>query len=300
MGRPDARLPNTFILGAPRSGTTFVYGYLHGHPHVWMSERKEPWYFGTNGPTQWQGPGDGQPICDAEEYAGLFVGAGENHRVIGEGSTSYLASEVAVRRIKAERPDARFIVVLRQPVERAWSNYVLHVAEGRETARWFTKAIALEEERAARGWSPFWQYTGVSRYREQLERWFGAFPREAFLVLPFDDLATAPESTLAAVDDFLGLERGGYQVSHAYRFEGRVIRNRLLALLRAAGAASVARRLENIVPGSAFRRAYAAAVKLAYRKPALSPEVRRRLLPDFARDIRYVESVINRPMPGWW
>src|SRR5437762_14391876 len=104
--------PNLFMLGGPKCGTTSFQEYLAGHPQVFMSEPKEPCYFDKDLPFP------ASPRNDAE-YMRCFDGATGEHTVIGEASTNYLYSKVAVATILAFNPAARFIVMLRKPIDMA-------------------------------------------------------------------------------------------------------------------------------------------------------------------------------------
>jgi hypothetical protein len=137
-------------------------------------------------------------------------------RIVGEASPGYVFHPLAPARVKATVPEARLIVLLRDPVDRALSHYHHEVALGRESLS-FEEALDAEaertrgeEERLVREPGSFshawWDYTYVARgrYAEQLERWFEVFPREQMLVLPSDELAAEPDRTYGAVLRFLG------------------------------------------------------------------------------------------------
>jgi Sulfotransferase domain len=141
--------------------------------------------------------------------------------VVGEASPSYLFHPLAAERVARMLPNARLIVLLRNPVDRAFSHYQHEVALGREELS-FEDALAQEDERMrgeldrmlrdptyfSHAW---WNYTYAARgrYAEQLERWFAAFPREQLLVLLTDDLAADTASTYRRVLEFLEVEPRG-------------------------------------------------------------------------------------------
>jgi hypothetical protein len=198
-------LPGFLILGAQKAGTTALYAYLRRHPEItgpsWKEvsffdrhwTRGEAWYRG-NFPNVWRSRGD----------------------LIGEASPSYLFHPLAPRRVAELVPAAKLIVLVRNPVERAYSHYQHEVALGREPLS-FEEALAAEDERTAgeearlaaepgyfsHAW---WNYTyrARGRYAEQLERWLEVFPREQLLVLPSEELLREPEATHAFVLEFLG------------------------------------------------------------------------------------------------
>jgi hypothetical protein len=105
------RLPNYFLIGAPKCGTTAIYEYLKDHPNVWSPRVKEPNFFNTD----LQHPL--RPVADEKEYLDLYKGAGENILAAGDYTGWYLYSEVAVPAILKFNPDAKFIVIFRSPVQ---------------------------------------------------------------------------------------------------------------------------------------------------------------------------------------
>ena len=133
-------LPNFFIVGAPKCGTTALYAYLAQHPDVFMSDPKEPHYFGSDLDFRYRRrPSD-------QQYRSYFAGAGDRRR-IGEGSVWYLYSECAADEIGQAVPDARIIVMLRDPVEMIPSLHSQFVYNGHEDLA-LADALAAEEDRA--------------------------------------------------------------------------------------------------------------------------------------------------------
>jgi hypothetical protein len=198
-------LPDFLILGAQKAGTTALYAYIRWHPGITGPSWKEVSFFDRH-----YERGDSW-------YRGHFpIRAGD--RLIGEASPGYLFHPLAPERIKSTVPDARLIVLLRDPVDRALSHYHHEVALGREPLS-FEDAIEAEAERTRgeeermvhdpRYFSQAcWDYTYLARgrYAEQLERWLGVFPREQLLVLPSEELAAEPSKTYAGVLGFLGAQ----------------------------------------------------------------------------------------------
>ena len=196
-------LPDFLILGAQKAGTTALYAYLRWHPGLTGPAWKEVSYF------------DRHYRRGARWYRGHFP-LRPGDRVVGEASPGYLFHPLAPSRVKATVPEARLIVLLRDPVDRALSHYYHEVALGREPLT-FEQAIEAEpertrgeEERLSREPDYFshtwWDYTYLARgrYAEQLERWLAVFPREQLLVLASDELAAEPGQTFARVLEFLG------------------------------------------------------------------------------------------------
>jgi Sulfotransferase domain len=208
FGRGTARwrpLPEFLVIGAQKAGTTALYAYLRWHPAITGPSWKEVSFFDRH---WWRGE---------RWYRGQFPlrSAG---RLVGEASPSYLFHPLAPERVRSLLPDVRLIALLRDPVERAYSQYQHEVALGREPLS-FEDALEAEEERTrgeverlvadprafSRDW---WDHTYAARglYAEQLERWLAVFPRNQLLVVATDELGEKPAETYAAVLSFLGVE----------------------------------------------------------------------------------------------
>ncbi|MET0188791.1 MAG: sulfotransferase [Pseudonocardia sediminis] len=207
------RLPGFLLLGAPKCGTSALHNALSTHPGLFLSTPKEPKFFLTDGPppTSGGGPGDvptwGEHVWRREDYEALFDGAAPD-ALCGESTVFYLYDRDAQRRIRDLLPAARLVAVLRDPVERAHSNWAHLRGAGLEPEEDFVAALELEKQRIADGWAHFWHYAAQGRYGEQLEHLFSLFPREQVLLLRYRELRDAPAATADRVCAFLGVETG--------------------------------------------------------------------------------------------
>lgn len=204
--------PNLFLIGAPRAGTTALYAALAGHPDVFAPAEKEPQHYlfaGEHGRRLYSFRGrrrvPAAQICNyaaPEAYAALYQN-GRHARYRLDGSTIYWAHGYVADLAAAECPDARLIVVLREPVARAVSHYHFNVARGEEPAE---LAEALEEELQGRR-REWWLggYLHSSRYRDRLAPYIKAFGTDRICILDFDRLITDPASALGRVAAFLDL-----------------------------------------------------------------------------------------------
>ena len=132
------RVPDFFIVGNPKSGTTALYEMLRGHPQIFLPELKEPWFFASDMRPRFQPPRSAPPFETLEDYLTLFDAATPGQR-IGEASTAYLWSSTAAARIAELRPDARIIAILREPASFLRSLHMqllrTHVESRRTSAR---------------------------------------------------------------------------------------------------------------------------------------------------------------------
>jgi Sulfotransferase domain len=190
-------VPNFFIVGAQKAGTTSLYAYLGQHPQIYMSPVKEPSYFA---PEQCR---EGF-MFSWERYLDLFKGAVEEI-AIGEATATYLYSHTAARNIAACVPQAKIIVNLRNPVDRAFSQY-LHMLTAGVTRKSFREQIDSSMRCSEEEFGLLWPFLELGRYTEQLKRYFGEFPRSQIHISYYEDLARAPARLLTDLFNFLDVE----------------------------------------------------------------------------------------------
>ena len=202
---PFRPLPDFLVLGAQKAGTTALYEYLTRHPQISGPSWKEVSFF------------DRHWARGESWYRGNFPNVARTRgKHVGEASPSYVFHPLAPQRVQEVVPEARLIVLVRNPVDRALSQYNHEVALGREALP-FEEALDAEEERLRgeqermaadpRYFSREWwshTYKARGRYAEQLERWLAVFPGEQLRALPSDDLGSAPARAHAQVLEFLG------------------------------------------------------------------------------------------------
>ena len=208
---PPSTLPDFFIAGQPKSGTTALYEMLRRHPQIHMPDSKEPWFFAAELHERTPPRPGGTPQT-LEEYAALFAQARPDQRV-GEASALYLWSHTAAERIAAVRPDARIVVILREPASLLRSLHLQFLQTNIETESDLAKALALESARCEGVGVPshtYWpqalRYSGHVRYVEQLGRYDALFPSEQMLVLIYDDFRNDNEATVRRVLRFLDVD----------------------------------------------------------------------------------------------
>lgn len=278
----EARRPNLFIIGAAKSGTTSLHHYLDAHPGICMSEPKEPGYFAhemTYYPK------------DLDWYLGLFADAG-HAPVIGESSTHYTKHPVypgVPARIAAFAPDARFIYLMRDPVDRAISHYWHNV---RQMAEHRPPLTALRRDV---------QYVAFSDYPMQLERYFEQFDRDRFCLLTFEEFIGDPARTVASILGWLGLDPDRGPAC----FEKRNSTPREFAGSRGRGFINRFRftpfwdRLSPVVPSPLKK--YAKRFALRRVRPHTEPtdDVVAYLRPIMARKVEELGELLGRDFPEW-
>ena len=184
-----------FIIGPPKAGTSALHRALSFHPQLHLSRIKEPKFFLSPGvrphPSGQRGPGDAHSaqewVWRTDRYAAQFASAPSgSHR--GESTPFYLYDHAAQTRIAEAVPDARLIAVLRDPVDRAYSNWMHLWSDGLEPQPDFVAACEAEDARIEAGFAPFWHYRRLGLYGRQLEHLLGLFPPQQVHVIRYRDL----------------------------------------------------------------------------------------------------------------
>src|ERR1700761_4596742 len=298
-------LPDFLVAGVPKAGTTALHAALSRHPGLYMSPIKEPKFFLTDGPPPAKGgPGDAltyrEHVWQQDRYEALFDAAPPGVPR-GESTPLYLYDRPALRRIRDLIPAAKLVVILRDPVERAHSNWTHLWSAGLEPEPDFVRACAEEERRIAAGWASFWHYTGLGRYGEQLEYLFTLFPREQVLVIRYRLLVDEPAQTLDRICEFLGVPTGVLTeipkqnvTSHPEPTLGH----------RAVSAAQrAARAFGTLIPGLTAATLTGPLERYLQRhsreRQPLSWEQRQGLIPRFESDIRLLEQVLGESFQDW-
>ncbi len=208
------RLPDFFIVGHPKSGTTALYEMLRRHPQIFMPDLKEPRWFAPDlrprfAPAAPGGVSEAQGALPAtlEQYLALFAPAAPGE-LIGEASPSYLRSATAAGLIAAAQPAARIIAILREPAGFLRSLHLELVQNHVEHEQDLRRAFENEqlEPSGSGGGPPSTRYSDRLRYVEQLERYAAVFPREQMLVLIYDDFRRDNEGTVRSVLRFLEVD----------------------------------------------------------------------------------------------
>ena len=200
--------PNFFLAGAPKAGTTSLHRYLSQHPRIFMSRVKEPCYFACEvRPENFAEPYR-QPspdlITDWPSYLRLFQDAGDA-AAIGEASVCYLWSPTAAANIAGRIPGARILMVLRDPAERAFSQYLHGVAKGR-IAGGFRDHIDASLRDTAGCFRPTYPLLQFGHYGVQIRRYLAHFPSRQLHIALYEDYQRDPAGFYRGVLDFLGVD----------------------------------------------------------------------------------------------
>lgn len=303
--------PNFLVIGAPKAGTTSLYFYLKQHPQIYMCPIKEPDFFSWEGATEGPLTTFGRIqlpryATDWKAYCELFKGA-DSALAIGEATPAYLYHPEAPRRIKKYIPNAMMIAVLRNPIERAFSEYLMAIRDGIETARSFAEALELEEKRAAEGgWAHWYHYKRIGLYGEQLERYYRLFSKEQIKIFLFEDLQHEPLSVVREIFVFLGVDPNFVpNLSERHNPYGVPRFPRLQAwLLKPSKVKRVIFTPIRLMLPEAKRKELLLRFLRDWNikpmpKPGLDPEIRRQLAEYYREDIMKLQNLIDRDLSHW-
>lgn len=277
--------PDFIIAGAAKSGATTIWRWLSTHPDIFMPAVDEAGFF-----SHWDRPAHpaagpfnaadcARAATDWDGYRALFRPAGR--RIAGEASPIYLMDPAAPARIAARLPAAQVILVLREPVARAFAQFAHHLRDGLETTGDFAAALGAEADRLARGWSLFHGYAWGGRYATQLANLWRHLPRARTLVILHEDLEARPEESWRRLCRFIGVSD-----AHLPDFAHRVDRR--------AGLSAAPR------PGGLACALKAGRQRLnAGPRPRLDPAAAARLSAGYSAEIDALERMIGRDLSGW-
>lgn len=302
----DNRWPDFLVIGAAKSGTTALDEFLRQHPDLLFPETREPNYFAfPDGPPAYRDHrGDPAAIArttvsDAERYLSLFPQARAG-QLRGETSPAYLYVPGTAERIAAVRPDARLVVILRDPAARAFSAYQHLRREDREPLS-FAGALDAEPQRIRASWGLLWRYVDTGRYGRQLTPYLDAFPRRQLLLLRHEDLARDPAAVCRHAFTFLGVPRD-VEVDTTGRFNvSGVPRSRFLHRLTNPPA-SVRRTVARVAPtgmAERLRAGHARATARNLRPETPDPEDLARVRDTLADDRRLLERITGWDLAAW-
>ncbi len=309
------RVPDFFIVGHEKCGTTALYETLRQHPQIFMPEVKEPRFFsgGAAGAPPASAAPAGLPRT-LDQYLALFAPAAAD-QLAGEASPQYIRHPAAAARIAELQPRARIVAVLREPVS-FLRTYHLNNVRGRvESERSLRRALALEAERRARleqgGRSGArLMYAELVRYVDQLQRFERVLPREQLHVIVYEDFRADNSAVVRELLGFLGVEQDFEFQSYEVRRERKAVRLRrahrtALAVQRARrrpdGSGAIARGLGALAraPGATRLEGLARRLVFSVAPPldeGLELELRRRFKPEVAA----LSEHLGRDMLARW
>ena len=286
--------PNFYIVGGMKCGTTSMYAHLKAHPEVFLPDVKEPHFFADI-----KRPGRSSSRSpfpnDLEAYQALFRQS-RGFKAVGDASPSYLSDENAPELIQSVAPHAKIIIMLRDPVERAFSHYLMPMMRATEP-RPFFEAVKQDYALTTKGWNVSRMYVDLGLYYRPVRRYIEAFGRDRVLVVLFQDLAKKTDEVLSQVTSLLDIDPAGFaktDTSEAHNPYKEVRFQRVYRLASSFVNSDMRQRL----PGPV--RKWLSGSRLLYRggaKPKLSIEASRYLQAIYEPDILQLEEYLGRQLP---
>ncbi|MFK8185638.1 MAG: sulfotransferase [Phormidesmis sp.] len=294
-------MPNFIVLGAGKAGTQSIYNYLLEHPDIYMSPTKETNFFALNGQQpNFQGPPDPinqYSIADLNDYQAQFANV-TTEKAIGEISPLYLYSPIAPRRIKETLPNAKLIVILRNPVDRAYSCYLFLRARLTETITDFDQALQAEPERIDKNWPWPWHYKSLGFYYEQLQRYYQLFDPDQIKIYLYEDFRANNVAVMQDMFQYLEVDETFVpDVSLKYNFSG-LPKNKVLQYLL-TGPNPFQTALKPLLPTKLRRKLVSKVKKKNLTKPSLSPESRQQLIEAYREETLKLQTMLNRDLSHW-
>jgi len=284
------RWPNFFIVGAPKSGTTSLYEYLKDVPGVYMSTVKEPNYFHT--PNIFLGPRVIRTL-DKSDYLKLFKDV-TNEKAIGESSPGYLRDQNSPKLIYEQIPDARIIILLRNPVERTFSHYLMHKRTGVEKDS-FHDVITRNITNLKNGIEQYNKCIDPSIYPEQVKRYLKTFGSNKVKILIFEEFIKNPKKIVKEVLDFLELEGEPTDAVETTHNVYGIPRGKMGKFLR--GSITVKKLSLKLVPQSLRWKMRDKIALKKEEKPKLQQEDRLILESFFQDDVLKLQEMLGRELP---
>ena len=293
--------PNFIIVGAMKASTTSVYSYLKQHPDIFMTRVKEPMFFNNYKKSQdflIIGSKFKNKIKTISDYYALFDEA-KSEKLLGEASPSYIYDKNTPNLIKKYLPNTKIIIILRQPVDRAYSNFLHVLRSGREVFSSFEDSINYESKRIEDNWSPLYHYINKGYYSEQIERYFNEFPIENIKILLFDDIIQNTKECLEDIFRFLEVD-DTFEVDFSRKLNASGIPSGVLGFIlkkmryyRLMPKFALSDYFPNSIINLIFKSVYT-------KSPRLSSKFRRELTNKYYKEeIIKLQKLINRDLSDW-
>jgi hypothetical protein len=309
--------PSFFIVGAAKAGTTSVADYLSQHPQIYMCPVKEPHFFArdirlnelrpllkkrlrqTDPDAVIQSEGKIKLhrafITEPTQYQKLFSFA-DKELIAGEASPSYLYSEVAAREIHSYNPDAKIIILLREPVSRAFSHYLMDLRLGYTNGS-FEEALAEDADAATNSWGSRSHYRELGLYSAQVKRYMDVLPKNQILILLYDELQADTAAAVQKILRFLQVESDVTALDLSAKNTAVVSRFNLG--LQSALAEKIKIKLNPLLGDSLLKKKLK---KLFYKKPSQAQPAtgtEKMLKEYFSKDIQQLEQLTGINLQTW-
>ncbi|GFE70505.1 sulfotransferase [Chroococcus sp. FPU101] len=281
-----SKLPNFIIIGAGKCGTTSLFHYLSQHPNIYMCPKKETFFF-LNESSRAKNKKWGA-VENLEEYQELFKDAPKN-AIIGEISTTYYSDPTSAQSIHSILPDTKIIAILRDPANRAFSDYLMHYNINKQQQSF--ESLIYESN----------YFVKLGFYYSQLVHYFKAFDSKNIKILFYEDLLNNSEEFIKDLFTFLEVEPN-IKVDMAKRYRNNGIpKNKILYTLfiKPGKAQNITKRLLEILPKPFGNNLYTKIKAVSVYKPTLSSDDRAKLIEIYRPEILRLQGLIDKDLSKW-
>ena len=295
----NINLPNLLIVGAAKCGTTSLHNYLKQHPDIFMTEHKEP-HFLINSEI-----GEDRvhkAVTVLEEYEKMFK-TEDKYKYKGESSVMYLAfPEFSIKNIKKYLdPDVKIIIMLRNPIERAFAGYLHNLRYNPSEDLSFEEAFDKSEERYHQvgDMTPDTRYLHVGNYYSQVELFMTMF-NDNVIVIMYDDYVSNINLCLSNIFDFLDVDKMLVDTSRRHMVGGWVFKSKFLRNLFIPKN-NFKSLLKSVLPNKKLRQALKQKMMSisTVETPCVSAEMHKKLTEYYRKDINSLSKLLNKELNHW-
>lgn len=314
----NKNIPDFFLVGAAKAGSTAIAHYLGEHPEIYLSPIKETNYFSRAdiNPTYFRSllkkrialfdiekylssnnfkPQHAAYITKSEHYLALFSKAG-SHQLKGEASVSYLWSPSAPSEIFKANPNAKIIIILRNPIERAFSHYLMDLRVN-FTNLSFADALKEDMQSPYNTWNARSNYIELGLYFIQVKRYLNLFPNDQIKIILFDDLKKNTKEVISSLYTFLGIDNNFVPDLDKKHNESYLYKNKFInSVTRNAKLTSFIR----TILSPKIKNKILPFIVTKSKTPLLTIQERNYLIEYFKEDLKLLESIIKRDLSGWY
>jgi hypothetical protein len=282
-----------FIVGVPKAGTTSLYHYLNEHPQIEMSSKKEPDFF-SDAAIQKQAMYYGKNRIDTEEKYNRLFNTQKQNVIFGEASVSYFFYPTIAKDIKEYNTAAKIIIILRNPIDRAFSHYLMDYRLGLVTDSF--EDVINKKSKHKNAQLFYQQYVELGEYATQLKRYFDAFEKENILLLDYEDFERDVASTMRLVYSFLKIRVDFSADINQKHNVFTIPKNKLVHFLYSS---QIIRNILVLIFPNNIRKAIRIIMFKKDEKPELSEETRNYLKDYFSNDVRLLGSLTGKDYSRW-
>ncbi len=285
-------LPNFMIIGVAKAGTTSFFRYLDQHPQVYMCPLKGSNYFGHADAVDWKWHQEAEPpllrhfqVQTFQDYEALFADAGEQHKAIGEVSPQYFRCPGTAGRIREHIPEAKLVVSLRNPADRAYSGFMMRTRRGEPVDSAYAEL------------TPDASHVKEGFYFRRMKRYFDVFPRRQLKVYIFEEFKAEPLAVLRDLFGFLNVDPSFTPNTSVRHNPAAVPRSRLLN--RLLYHPTLMRTSRALLPDGMVEVAKRVRQQNLKASPKFPPDLRADLLDLYREDIYRLEELLDRDLSIW-